>query len=201
MRFDFNLATFVVGLLSLVGVILNIIFTTLNNKKKRYADMIIQRRLKTFQHIIDCSSNCIKALYGVMTEKANDTELMQSFIENKAQIFYNTNYKALAEKELREALDLLQDLLIKYVANKETLSKEQKSKIFDTMRKGADYYQAISGVYCKSEWVRIKQTTISVKDNIDTQKEYFGRIKEVENLIAQNKSALYDNTFERITKI
>ena len=200
MRFDFNLATFVVGLLSLSGVILNIIFTTISNRNKRYTEMVTQRRLKTFQHIIDCSSNCIKALYGVMTEKADDTALLQSFIENKAQIFYNTNYKAMAEKELREALDLLQDLLVKYVTNKDTLTREQKSKIFDTMRKGADYYQAISGVYCKSEWVRIKQTTISVKDNVDTQKEYFGRIKEVESLIAQNKQVLYDNTYERLTK-
>lgn len=200
MRFDFNLATFVVGLLSLSGVILNIIFTTISNRNKRYTEMVTQRRLKTFQHIIDCSSNCIKALYGVMTEKADDTALLQSFVENKAQIFYNTNYKAMAEKELREALDLLQDLLVKYVSNKDTLTREQKSKIFDTMRKGADYYQAISGVYCKSEWVRIKQTTISAKDNVDTQKEYFGRIKEVESIIAQNKQVLYDNTYERLTK-
>lgn len=200
MKFDFNLATFVVGLLSLAGVITNIVATTISNRKKRYTEMITQRRLKTFQHIIDCSSGCIKALYGVMTEKADDTALLQSFVENKAQIFYNTNYKALAEKELREALDLLQDLLVKYVTNKEKLTSEQKSKIFETMKKGADYYQAISGVYCKSEWVRIKQTTVSVKDNVDTQKEYFGRIKEVETIIAQNKSALYDNTFERLTK-
>ena len=105
MEFDFNLATFVVGLLSLAGVITNVIVTTMNNKKKRYTDLVTQRRLHTFQHIIDCSSNCIKSLYGVMTEHADDYALLQTFVENKSQIFYNTNYKAAAEKELRKALE------------------------------------------------------------------------------------------------
>ena len=40
---EFNLATFVVGLLSLGGVIINIIVTANNNKKKRYKICYIQR--------------------------------------------------------------------------------------------------------------------------------------------------------------
>lgn len=197
---DFNLATFIVGLLSLCGVIANIIFTAINNRKKRYTDLITQRRLHTFQHIIDCSSNCIKAIFGLMTEGANENSLLQSFVENKNQIFYCTNYKAKAEKELRNALTLLQNLFVSYVINKEKLKDDQKIKIFDTMKKGAEYYQAISSVYCKSEWVRIKETTLSVKDNIDTQTEYFERLKDIEKDIAKNKQALYENTFETIVK-
>lgn len=200
MKFDFNLATFVVGILSLSGVIINIVFTTINNRKKRYTDLVTQRRLHTFQHIIDCSSNCIKALYGVTTEGCDDNVLLQSFIENKCQIFYNTNYKAAAEKELREALRLLQDLLVSYVENKDRLTKAQKARIFETMKAGADYYQTISAVYCKSEWVRIKETALSVKDNVDTQKEYFERIQYVEKNVENNKKVLYNNTFDTIVK-
>ncbi|MBR4745275.1 MAG: hypothetical protein IK070_01015 [Clostridia bacterium] len=200
MKLDFNLATFIVGIMSLVGVVANIIVTTIINKQKRYTDLVTQRRLRTFQHIIDCSSNCIKSMYGVMTEGCDDNMLLQIFVENKTQIFYNTNYKAQAEKGLREALTLLQDLLVKYVTNKKALTKSQKEKIFDTMKKGVDYYQAISGVYCKSEWVRIKQTSLSAKDNMDTQHEYFDRLKEIEKDIEPNKKALYENTFENIVK-
>ncbi|MBR1890718.1 MAG: hypothetical protein IJ817_03440 [Clostridia bacterium] len=196
---DFNLATFIVGILSLAGVTANIIVTAINNRKKRYTDLVTQRRLHTFQHIIDCSSNCIKSLYGVMTEGGNANLLVQQFIENKSQIFYNTNYKAPAEKELRDALDALQDLLVGYVENKENLTKAQKEKIFQTMKCGAEYYQAISAVYCKCEWVRIKKTALSVKDDMDTEKEYFERIKDVEKTVSENKKMLFENTFEKIT--
>ncbi len=197
---DFNLATFIVGIMSLVGVITNVIVTTRNNRNKRYTDLITQRRLHTFQHIIDCSSNCIKSLYGVMTEDGNDNALVQTFVENKAQIFYNTNYKASAEKELRTALDALQGLLVGYVENKSRLTKAQKAQIFEAMKKGADYYQAISSVYCKCEWVRIKEITLSVKDQMDTQKEYFERVKEIEKDVSKNKKFLFENTFDKIVK-
>lgn len=200
MEFDFNIATFVVGIMSLSGVITNIIVTTINNRKKRYTDLITQRRLRTFQHIIDCSSNCITSLYGIISEEGNEEELVKEFIENKTQIFYNTNYKAAAEKEVREALTLLQNLLLGYIAEKKNLTEDKKKKVFDTMRKGIEYYQAISGVYCKCEWVRIKETTISVKERIDTQKEYFDRVAEIADTIAPDKEALYKNTFEKLVK-
>ena len=198
MKVDFNLATFIVGILSLIGVMTNIIVTTIINRQKRYTDLVTQRRLRTFQHIIDCSSNCIKSVYGIMTEGCDDNMLLQNFVENKTQIFYNTNYKAPAEKGLREALTLIQDLLVKYVKNKKDLTKNQKELVFDTLTKGADYYQAISGVYCKSEWVRIKQSSLTAKDNIDTQKEYFSRVDEILQSIEANKKVLYENTFENI---
>ena len=200
MKFDFNLATFVVGILSLAGVITNVVFTTINNRKKRYTDLITQRRLHTFQRIIDCSGNCIKSLYGLMADGANENALLQTFIESKSQIFYNTNYKAPAEKELRDALAALQNLFVGYVENKDKLTKTQKEKIFDTMKKGADYYQTISSVYCKCEWVRIKETTLSVKETTDTEKEYFDRVKEIESNTAENKKILFENTFEKIIK-
>ena len=197
---NFNLATFIVGILSLSGVITSIIVSAINNKKKRYTDLITQRRLRTFQSIIDCSSNCIKSIYGVMMENGDDGALLQSFVENKSQIFYNTNYKAAAEKELRDALDALQDLFMGYVQNKTKLTKAQKDKVFETMKAGTDYYQAISSVYCKCEWVRIKETTLSVKETVDTQKEYFDRVKDIEKNISKDKKALFENTIEKITK-
>ena len=200
MKFDFNLATFVVGILSLSGVVLNIVFTTINNRKKRYTDLVTQRRLHTFQLIIDCSSRCIKEIYGLLTDRQDCNIMLQSFVENKAQIFYNTNYKAAAERELRDALDKLQDLYVGYVKNKDKLTKTQKEKIFETMKAGADYYQVISAVYCKCEWVRIKETALSVKDTMDTQKAYFDRVAEIEKDVSKNKSILFENTFDTIVK-
>lgn len=200
MKFDFNLATFVVGILSLSGVILNIVFTTINNRKKRYTDLITQRRLHTFQLIIDCSSRCVREIYGLATDKRDSSVLLQNFVENKAQIFYNTNYKASAEKELRDALDSLERLFVCYVENEEKLTKNQKAKIFEVMKAGADYYQVISAVYCKCEWVRIKETTLSVKDTMDTQKAYFDRVAEIEKDLEKNKNILFENTFEKIVK-
>lgn len=197
---NFNLATFIVGILSLCGVIANIIVTSINSKKKRYTDFVTHRRLTTFQNIIDCSSKCVKALYGLMMENADDGALLQTFIENKTQIFFNINYKTAAEKELRDALDALQELTLKYVENKSKLTKEQKTKIFDTMRHGADYFQAISSVYFKCEWVRIKETSVSAKESVDDQKEYFERVKEIEGSLTKNKKILFENTFEKITK-
>ena len=197
---DFNLATFIVGILSLTGVMINIVVTTINNKNKRYTDLITQRRLKTFQHIIDCSTSAIKAVYGIMTCEGSEKEYLQSFIENKTQIFYNTNYKAEAEKELRTALTLMQDLLVSYVANKDSLSKEQKDKVFETLKAGVNYYQAVSGVYCKCEWVRIKEASLKIKETTDTQEEYFRRVKEIEKDVNPNKKILFENTFEKITK-
>ena len=200
MKFDFNLATFVVGILSLIGVITNVVVTTINNRKKRYTDLITQRRLQTFQRIIDCSTNCIKSVYGVTSGVSDDSLMLSTFVENKLQIFYNTNYKAAAEKELREALTLLHNLLESYVKNKDTLTSEQKDQIFDTLKAGAEYYQVISAVYCKCEWVRIKETTLSVKETMDTQKEYFDRVEDMKSNIENNKKALYTNTFENIVK-
>ncbi|MCQ2556131.1 MAG: hypothetical protein MJ149_02245 [Clostridia bacterium] len=197
---NFNLATFIVGILSLCGVIINIIVTSINNKINRYTDLVTQRRLRTFKSIIDFSSNCLKAVYGVRVGLANDYELLQTFVENKLQIFYNINYKAPAEKELKDALNALHDLFENYVKNKDSLNKAEKEKICDTLKHGADYYQAISGVYCKSEWVRIKRSTLSAKDNVDTEKEYFERIKDLEKDTAKNKKILFENTFEKITK-
>lgn len=200
MKFDFNLATFVVGILSLSGVVLNIVFTTINNRKKRYTDLITQRRLHTFQLIIDCSSRCVREIYGLATDKRDSSVLLQNFVENKAQIFYNTNYKASAEKELRDALDALERLFVCYVENEEKLTKNQKAKIFEVMKAGADYYQVISAVYCKCEWVRIKETALSVKDTMDTQKAYFDRVAEIEKNLEKNKNILFENTFEKIVK-
>lgn len=200
MKFDFNLATFVVGILSLSGVVLNIVFTTINNRKKRYTDLITQRRLHTFQLIIDCSSRCVREIYGLATDKRDSSVLLQNFVENKAQIFYNTNYKASAEKELRDALDSLERLFVCYVENEEKLTKNQKAKIFEVMKAGADYYQVISAVYCKCEWVRIKETALSVKDTMDTQKAYFDRVAEIEKNLEKNKNILFENTFEKIVK-
>lgn len=200
MKFDFNLATFVVGILSLSGVVLNIVFTTINNRKKRYTDLITQRRLHTFQLIIDCSSRCVREIYGLATDKRDSSVLLQNFVENKAQIFYNTNYKASAEKELRDALDALERLFVCYVENEEKLTKNQKAKIFEVMKAGADYYQVISAVYCKCEWVRIKETALSVKDTMDTQKAYFDRVAEIEKDLEKNKNILFENTFEKIVK-
>ena len=200
MKFDFNLATFVVGILSLSGVVLNIIFTTINNRKKRYTDLITQRRLHTFQLIIDCSSRCVREIYGLATDKRDSSVLLQNFVENKAQIFYNTNYKASAEKELRDALNALERLFVCYVENEEKLTKNQKAKIFEVMKAGADYYQVISAVYCKCEWVRIKETALSVKDTMDTQKAYFDRVAEIEKDLEKNKNILFENTFEKIVK-
>ena len=200
MKFDFNLATFVVGILSLSGVVLNIVFTTINNRKKRYTDLITQRRLHTFQLIIDCSSRCVREIYGLATDKRDSSVLLQNFVENKAQIFYNTNYKASAEKELRDALDSLERLFVCYVENEEKLTKNQKAKIFEVMKAGADYYQVISAVYCKCEWVRIKETALSVKDTMDTQKAYFDRVAEIEKDLEKNKNILFENTFEKIVK-
>lgn len=200
MKFDFNLATFVVGILSLSGVVLNIVFTTINNRKKRYTDLITQRRLHTFQLIIDCSSRCVREIYGLATDKRDSSVLLQNFVENKAQIFYNTNYKASAEKELRDALDALERLFVCYVENEEKLTRNQKAKIFEVMKAGADYYQVISAVYCKCEWVRIKETALSVKDTMDTQKAYFDRVAEIEKDLEKNKNILFENTFEKIVK-
>ena len=200
MKFDFNLATFVVGILSLSGVVLNIVFTTINNRKKRYTDLITQRRLHTFQLIIDCSSRCVREIYGLATDKRDSSILLQNFVENKAQIFYNTNYKASAEKELRDALNSLERLFVCYVENEEKLTKNQKAKIFEVMKAGADYYQVISAVYCKCEWVRIKETALSVKDTMDTQKAYFDRVAEIEKDLEKNKNILFENTFEKIVK-
>ncbi|MBQ8468421.1 MAG: hypothetical protein IJ542_01545 [Clostridia bacterium] len=201
MKLDFNLATFVVGILSLCGVMVNIIFTAQNNKKKRYTELITQRRLNTFQHIIDCSSSCIKAVYGIITQKLDDNTLLQTFVENKSQIFYDTNYKAAAEKDLRNALTKIEDLVVNYIANKETLSKEQKTKLFEVLRRGCDYYQTISCVYCKCEWVRIKETALSVKETVDTQQEYFRRADEIKADFEENKKVLEENTFDKILKI
>ena len=76
MKFEFNLATFVVGLMSLAGVIANIVVTSINNRKKRYTDMITQRRLRTFQSVIDNSSNCIKSVYGIITGNSDENSLL-----------------------------------------------------------------------------------------------------------------------------
>ena len=132
--------------------------------------------------------------------KRDSSVLLQNFVENKAQIFYNTNYKASAEKELRDALNSLERLFVCYVENEEKLTKNQKSKIFEVMKAGADYYQVISAVYCKCEWVRIKETALSVKDTMDTQKAYFDRVAEIEKDLEKNKNILFENTFEKIVK-
>lgn len=195
---EFNLATFIVGIFSLIGVIVNIIVTTVNNKKKRYTDLITQRRINTMQNLIDSSSNCIKSLYGVMNENCNYDAILQTFIENKSQIFYDTNYKGKSEQELRFALDALQDLLIKYILNKNSITQKQKEQIFKTIKCGVEYYQLLSCVYCKCEWIRIKETTLSVKESVDTQMEYDNRIKELSSKLETNKNILFNNTFENI---
>ena len=65
---EFNLATFIVGILSLCGVVINIIVTAKNNKNKRYTDLITHHRISTMETLKNVSSNLIKSVYSPFHE-------------------------------------------------------------------------------------------------------------------------------------
>ncbi len=197
---EFNLATFVVGLLSLGGVIINIIVTANNNKKKRYTDLITHRRITTMQAMMDCSSCCIKSMYSIMTDDCNFNANLDDFIKNKSQLFYDTNYKSKPELELREALNLMEDMLINYTKNHNYLNDKQKEKIFDVIKVMTEYYQLVSCIYCKCEWERIKITSLSVKENYDTKKQYFAKKEEFKDILDSQRQFLLNNKYSDIIK-
>ncbi len=198
---EFNLATFIVGILSLGGVIVNIIVTASTNKKKRYTDLITSNRVTTMQNLKQSLSNCFESIYSFMTPNANLNEEFKKFEYNKSQIFYAINYKGTAEIEMRETLNALNDLLFNYVLNVQTITKKEKEKIFETLKTGIEYLQTYSTIYCKCEWERAKNTSLfGDKEKYDTESAVKNYLKEFETELKQKKEILTNNTFSKIVK-
>lgn len=197
---EFNLATFIVGILSLCGVIINIIVTSQHNKNKRYTDLITQHRITTMEKMMNVSSNLIKSLYSIMANGCDYNKNLQTFVECKSQIFYFINYKGYAEIEMRNALNALEQLILKYSQNYSKLTEKQKNAIYETVETGSNYYQMLSSLYSKCEWQRAKLTSLSVKEKYDTEEAFKRYMEPMKDKLDQQKQVLITNTFEKIVK-
>lgn len=197
---EFNLATFIVGILSLCGVVINIIVTAKNNKNKRYTDLITHHRISTMETLKNVSSNLIKSVYSIMVEGCDLNKNLQTYEECKAQVFYCINYKGKPEVEMRTTLSLIENLMLNYAKNHSKLTAKQKSTIFETLETGIQYYQMISCVYCKCEWQRAKYTAMSIKEEYDTNEAFEKYIQPMKAVLDKEREILHKNTFQNITK-
>ena len=197
---EFNLATFIVGILSLCGVVVNIIVTAKNNKNKRYTDLITHNRISTMENLKNVSSNIFKTIYSIMVEGCDYNKNLQTFIECKTQVFYCINFKGKPEVEMRETLTALEKLMLNFAKHHKKLNDNQKNKIFETMEVAVNYYQTISCVYCKCEWQRAKATSLSVKEVYSTDDAYERYVQPLKEELNKQKEIILNNTFENIIK-
>lgn len=195
---EFNLATFIVGILSLCGVVINIIVTAKNNKNKRYTDLITHNRISTMENLKNVSSDLIKSVYSTMVDNCDYNQALQKFTECKAQVFYCINYKGKPEVEMRTTLSLMEDLMLNLAKYHNKLTIKQKNTIYDTLDTAVKYYQMISCVYCKCEWQRAKYTALSIKEKYDTNEAFDRYIIPMKEELDKQREIIHTNTFKNI---
>ncbi|MDE6583344.1 MAG: hypothetical protein K2K31_01675 [Clostridia bacterium] len=158
---DFNLATLIVGIISLCGVMVNIIVTSLNNRKKRYVDLIISERIRNMKNLEKYMSELISTLYAFMTPNCDFDAEFKNFEFNKQMILYSMNFLLGSDKSIGDVLCKLDDLLFDYSQNMDKLNKQQKDQFNKSVRAGMNALQILTRIYNKCEWERSKDSSLN----------------------------------------
>ena len=111
---DFNLATLIVGLLSLTGVVVNICVTMIADKKRRYTGLITTHRISSMKAAETLFSKIIGCLYNFRIPSTDKVAEFKTFELNKQEVLYLIGQNGSPEDEIRRVLAVIDQFLFMY---------------------------------------------------------------------------------------
>lgn len=157
---DFNVASLIVGILSLAGVIVNICVTMASDKKRRYTGLITNHRISSLTATEKLFSNIIGSMYNFLIPSTDKVEEFKSFELNKQEALYMIGQEGCPDAEIREVLGLVEQLLFYSSVEKKTLTRDQTHKFYDIVKVGIDCLQSLTKAYTKCEWEKCKLQSV-----------------------------------------
>ena len=156
---DFNLATLIVGLLSLSGVIVNIFVTMIADKKRRYTSLITSHRISSMKAAETLFSKIIGCMYNFRIPSTDKVSEFKNFELNKQEVLYLIGQDGSPEAEIRQVLGIVDHFLFFYSVDKTALSKKQIHKFYEVLKTAIDCLQNLTRAYAKCEWEKCKHAS------------------------------------------
>ncbi len=178
---DFNLATLIVGLLSLTGVVVNICVTMIADKKRRYTGLITTHRISSMKAAEILFSKIIGCLYNFCIPSTDKVAEFKTFELNKQEVLYLIGQNGSPEDEIRRVLAVVDQFLFMYSVNKIELNKKQTHRFYDILKESIDCLQNLTRAYAKCEWEKCKHTSTSGNE------KNFNKEKVLNNFYINNK--------------
>lgn len=198
---DFNLATLIVGILSLIGVVSNICVTVIADRKRRYTNLITTHRIANMKNVEKLISKLINNLYSFLVP-VDKVEEFKNFELNKQEILYAIGTEGYPENEIREVLCNIDKLLFAYSVDKRELSHDQRHKFFDIIKVGIECFQSLTRLYTKCEWEKCKHTSLyGTEKKFDKEKLIDSFPQAEKEKIASQIKFLAENDYDYIKSI
>ena len=178
---DFNLATLIVGLLSLSGVVVNICVTMIADKKRRYTGLITTHRISSLKAAETLFSKIIGSLYNFRIPSTDKVAEFKTFELNKQEVLYLIGQNGSPEDEIRRVLAAVDQFLFMYSVNKTELNKKQTHRLYEILKETIDCLQNLTRAYAKCEWEKCKFTSANGDD------KSFNKEKVINNFYINNK--------------
>ncbi len=156
---DFNLATLIVGILSLSGVVVNICVTMIADKKRRYTGLITTHRIQSMKSVETIFSRIIGSLYNFRIPSTDKVAEFKTFELNKQEVLFLIGMVGSPETEIRQVLGLVDQFLFFASVEKTPLTKKQTHKFYDIIKVAIDCLQNLTRAYAKCEWEKCKYTS------------------------------------------
>lgn len=156
---DFNLATLIVGILSLSGVVVNILVTMIADKKRRYTSLITSHRISSMKAAETLFSKIIGCMYNFRIPSTDKVAEFKAFELNKQEVLYLIGQDGSPESEIRQVLGYVDQFLFLYSVDKTELSKKQTHRLYEILKVGIDCLQNLTRAYAKCEWEKCKHAS------------------------------------------
>ena len=170
---DFNLATLIVGLLSLSGVVVNICVTMIADKKRRYTGLITTHRISSMKAAETLFSKIIGCLYNFRIPSTDKVAEFKTFELNKQEVLYLIGQNGSPEDEIRKVLAIVDQFLFMYSVNQTALNKKQTHKLYEILKESIDCLQNLTRAYAKCEWEKCKYTSANGNEKSFNQEKVF----------------------------
>lgn len=196
---DFNLATLIVGILSLAGVIVNICVTMISDKKRRYTSLITSHRISSMKSAESLFSKIIGHLYNFRIPSTDRVAEFKGFELDKQEVFYLIGQGSSPEDEIRQVLGILDQFLFLYSVEKGTLTRKQTHRMCDILKVGTDCLQSLTRAYAKCEWEKCKYAgTYGSEKNFNSAKVLEDFYKNIKGDVAKQIKFLEENDFQSV---
>lgn len=199
---DFNLATLIVGILSLTGVIVNICVTMIADKKRRYTGLITSHRISSMKAAETLFSKIIGCLYNFRIPSTDKVAEFKAFELNKQEVFYLIGQGRSPEDEIRQVLGMLDQFLFLYSVDKTTLTKKQTQRLYEILKVAIDCLQSATRAYTKCEWEKCKYgSTYGSERKFDYNKALSDFYANIKANVAEQIKFLEQNDYQSLLNL
>lgn len=196
---DFNLATLIVGLLSLSGVVVNICVTMIADKKRRYTGLITTHRISSMKAAETLFSKIIGNLYSFRIPSTDKVAEFKAFELNKQEVLYLIGQNGSPEDEIRQVLTDVDKFLFFSSVDKTELSREQQHRFYDILKVAIDCLQNLTRAYAKCEWEKCKYTsTYGSEAKFDKAKVLNNFYINDKEKVDEQMKFLHENDFDSV---